>query len=196
MDIFVQQLRKAMFLKGWRQVDLKRAIGESDGQISSWYNGRYRPNAEKMEQIAKALGVSVAYLLGKEETPVAKLTLPQFHEIPVFREVAAGVPISAQEDIVGTITTDKEAFALKVKGDSMSPRIMDGDVVLVKSQSFAEDGDVVIAEIDGEITCKVFKKNHDSVTLVPFNPVFTPLVFSRSDNLHILGKVVESRHEW
>lgn len=48
MDIFVQQLRKAMFLKGWRQVDLKNSLSESDGQISSWYNGRYRPNAEKM----------------------------------------------------------------------------------------------------------------------------------------------------
>lgn len=65
MDIFVQQLRKAMFLKGWRQVDLKNALNESDGQISSWYNGRYRPNAEKMAKIANALCVSVDYLLGK-----------------------------------------------------------------------------------------------------------------------------------
>ena len=196
MDIFVQQLRKAMFLKGWRQVDLKNALNESDGQISSWYNGRYRPNAEKMAMIAKALGVSVDYLLGKEEAQTEKP--PKIHEVSVLGKVAAGVPISAQEDIIGSIWTDKECFALKVKGDSMSPRIMDGDIVLVKKQESAEDGDLVIAEIDGEATCKVLKRTHGSVMLVPFNAAFAPFVYTgqEAEDLRILGKVVESRHEW
>lgn len=196
MDIFVQQLRKAMFLKGWRQVDLKNALAESDGQISSWYNGRYRPNAEKMARIAKALGVSPSYLLGQEEArPVPP---PKIHEVSVLGKVAAGVPISAQEDIIGSIWTDKECFALKVKGDSMSPRIMDGDIVLVKKQESAEDGDLVIAEIEGEATCKVLKRSHGSVMLVPFNAAFAPFVYTGRDaeDLRILGKVVESRHEW
>ena len=196
MDIFVQQLRKAMFLKGWRQVDLKKALVESDGQISSWYNGRYRPNAEKMAMIAKALGVSVDFLLGKEEAQTQKP--PKIHEVSVLGKVAAGVPISAQEDIIGSIWTDKECFALKVKGDSMSPRIMDGDIVLVKKQESAEDGDLVIAEIDGEATCKVLKRSHGSVMLVPFNAAFAPFVYTgqEAEDLRILGKVVESRHEW
>lgn len=196
MDIFVQQLRKAMFLKGWRQVDLKNALNESDGQISSWYNGRYRPNAEKMAKIANALGVSVDYLLGKEEAQTEKP--PKIHEVSVLGKVAAGVPISAQEDIIGSIWTDKECFALKVKGDSMSPRIMDGDIVLVKKQESAEDGDLVIAEIEGEATCKVLKRSHGSVMLVPFNAAFAPFVYTgqEAEDLRILGKVVESRHEW
>lgn len=196
MDIFVQQLRKAMFLKGWRQVDLKNALSESDGQISSWYNGRYRPNAEKMARIAKALGVSVDYLLGKEEAQTENP--PKIHEVSVLGKVAAGVPISAQEDIIGSIWTDKECFALKVKGDSMSPRIMDGDIVLVKKQESAEDGDLVIAEIEGEATCKVLKRSHGSVMLVPFNAAFAPFVYTgqEAEDLRILGKVVESRHEW
>lgn len=67
MDIFVQRMRSAMFLKGIRQADLAKATGFSDGQVSSWFNGKYRPNAEKISLIAKALGVSVDYLLGKEE---------------------------------------------------------------------------------------------------------------------------------
>lgn len=67
MDIFVQRMRQAMFLKGTRQADLAKATGFSDGQVSSWFNGKYRPNAEKISLIAKALGVSVDYLLGKEE---------------------------------------------------------------------------------------------------------------------------------
>lgn len=198
MDIFVTQLKKAMFLRGWRQIDLVRATGLTDSQISSWYNGRYRPNGEAMAKIAKALGVTVDYLLGKEEAPVAKLTLPEFKEVPVIGKVAAGVPISAQEDIIGTVMTEKNVFALRIKGDSMSPRIMDGDVVLVKQQDTAEDGDIVIALIDGEATCKVLKRSHGSVMLVPFNATFAPFVYSgqEAEDLRILGKVVESRHEW
>lgn len=66
MYVFVKQLRKAMAMKGWRQADLAKATGFSDGQISSWYNERFRPNAENMAVIASALGVSVDFLLGKE----------------------------------------------------------------------------------------------------------------------------------
>jgi len=198
MDIFVTQLRKAMFLRGMKQVELSRATGLTDSQISSWYNGRYRPNAEAMTKIAAALGVTTDYLLGKEEIPIAKFTLPQFHDVPVLGSVAAGTPILAQEDVIGTVMTDKDVFALKVKGDSMSPRIMDGDIVLVRQQDAAEDGDLVIAEIDGEATCKVLKRSHGSVMLVPFNAAFAPFVFSgqQAEDLRILGKVVESRHEW
>ena len=198
MDIFVTQLKKAMFLKGWRQIDLVRATGLTDSQISSWCGGRYRPNGEAMSKIAKALGVTVEYLLGKEEISEAKLTLPEFKEIPVIGKVAAGVPIEAQENIIGTVVTEKNVFALRVKGDSMSPRIMDGDIVLVKQQDTANDGDVVIALIDGEATCKVLKILHGSVMLVPFNAAFAPFVYTGGDaeNIRILGKVVESRHDW
>lgn len=198
MDIFVTQLRKAMFLRGMKQVELSRATGLTDSQISSWYNGRYRPNAEAMTKIAAALGVTTDYLLGKEEIPIAKFTLPQFHDVPVLGSVAAGTPILAQEDVIGTVMTDKDVFALRIRGDSMSPRIMDGDIVLVRQQDAAEDGDLVIAEIDGEATCKVLKRSHGSVMLVPFNAAFAPFVFSgqEAEDLRILGKVVESRHEW
>lgn len=198
MDIFVTQLKKAMFLKGWRQIDLVRATGLTDSQISSWYNGRYRPNGEAMAKIAKALGVTVDYLLGKEDVPVSKLTLPQLHEIPVIGKVAAGIPIEEQEDIIGTVATDKNVFALRISGDSMSPRIMDGDIVLVHQQENANDGDIVIARVDGEVTCKVLKKNAYGVTLVPFNAAYAPFIYTgqQAEDLRILGKVVESRHEW
>lgn len=196
MDIFVLRLRQTMAERGYKQADLVKATGFSDGQLSSWYNGKYRPNAEKTAKIAKALGVSVDYLLGKEEAQTERP--PKIHEVSVLGKVAAGVPISAQEDIIGSIWTDKECFALKVKGDSMSPRIMDGDIVLVKKQESAEDGDLVIAEIDGEATCKVLKRSHGSVMLVPFNAAFAPFVYTgqEAEDLRILGKVVESRHEW
>lgn len=198
MDIFVERLRQAMFLTGMRQKDLCERTGFSDSQMSNWHKGRYRPNAEAMAKIAKALGVTVDYLLGKEEISPAKLAEKRIREVPVLGKVAAGIPVMAQEDIIGTVLTDKDVFALRIKGDSMSPRIMDGDLVLVHQQNCAEDGDLVIALIEGEATCKVLKKMHNTITLVPFNPAYAPFIYSGNDaeNLKILGKVVESRHEW
>ena len=107
MDIFVQRLRQAMFLSGLRQKDICEKTGFSDSQMSNWHKGRYRPNAEAMAKIAKALGVSVEYLLGKEDVSPAKLTKPIVREIHVLGKVAAGVPIIAQEDVRGTIMTDR-----------------------------------------------------------------------------------------
>lgn len=195
-SVFMQRMKETMQEKGIRQTDLVEKTGIDKGALSSYMNGRYMPNAEKVAKIAKALGVSVDYLLGKEEAQTEKP--PKIHEVSVLGKVAAGVPISAQEDIIGSIWTDKECFALKVKGDSMSPRIMDGDIVLVKKQESAEDGDLVIAEIEGEATCKVLKRSHGSVMLVPFNAAFAPFVYTgqEAEDLRILGKVVESRHEW
>ena len=147
-------------------------------------------------KIAKALGVTVDYLLGKEEIPIAEMTKPRFHEIPVLGSVAAGYPKTAQEDIIGSVYTDKNVFALRIKGDSMSPRIMDGDIVLVRRQDYAEDGDLVIAMIEDEATCKVFRKQHNTISLLPFNQIYAPLFYTETDDLKIIGKVVESRHEW
>lgn len=197
-NVFTERLVRTMFLKGIRQADIVDKTGIDKASVSLYVHGKYMPNAGNMEKIARALGVSVEYLLGKEDIPIAKMTLPQIHEVPIIGKVAAGVPISAQEDIVGTVMTEKNVFALRIKGDSMSPRIMDGDIVLVRQQDTAEDGDIVIAEIDGEATCKVLKRSHGSVMLVPFNAAFAPFVYTgqEAEDLRILGKVVESRHEW
>lgn len=199
MDIFVLRLRQTMAERGYKQADLVKATGFSDGQLSSWYNGKYRPNAEKTAKIAKALGVSASYLFGEDDMPAPKAK--EARRLPILGKVAAGVPIPAQQDIIGALYTDDVSsglFALKIKGDSMSPRIMDGDVVIVHAQSTAEDGDLVIAEIEGEATCKVLKRSHGSVMLVPFNAAFAPFVYTgqEAEDLRILGKVVESRHEW
>lgn len=196
--VFTERMARAMFTKGIRQADLVERTGIDKGSMSSYVNGRYMPNAKNVAKIAKALGVTVEYLLGKDDIPVSQMTKPEFKEIPVIGKVAAGIPISAQEDIIGSVVTDKNVFALRIKGDSMSPRIMDGDVVLVRRQDYAEDGDLVIAMIDGEATCKVLKKSRKSVSLVPFNAAYTPLVYfgAEAEDLRILGKVVESRHEW
>jgi len=195
MDTFANRLAHAMESAEMRITDLSNVTGVSKGRISHWLKGENIPG-KNLLIVSRALGVSPSYLLGQEEA--RSVPPPKIHEVSVLGKVAAGVPISAQEDVIGSIWTDKECFALKVKGDSMSPRIMDGDIVLVKKQESAEDGDLVIAEIDGEATCKVLKRSHGSVMLVPFNAAFAPFVYTgqEAEDLRILGKVVESRHEW
>ncbi len=211
MNDFATNLKKIMREKNMRQIDVANKSGISKGRVSRWMSGENIPYGESLAKLAEALGVSVDRLLGKTD-PIERfikgdttedVELPFSLEtlVPVLGTVAAGVPIEAQEDVVGEIPVlDKQGgfFALKVKGDSMSPRIMDGDIVLVKPQDFAEDGDLVIALVDGEATCKILKRSHDAVSLVPFNAAYLPFVYTGSDaeGMRILGKVVESRHEW
>ena len=82
MDIFTERLRQAMFLKDVNQAELSRRTGFSDGKVSSWYNGRYRPNAQAMTKIATALGVSTAYLVGEGDTLDA--AIKAYEQIPTL----------------------------------------------------------------------------------------------------------------
>lgn len=127
--------------------------------------------------------------------------------INVLGHVAAGIPIDAIEDIIDTeeITAELaktgEFFGLKIKGDSMTPIICDGDVVIVRQQDDAENGDTIIATINGdEATCKRLRKYKDGIELISNNPSYAPFDFSNKDIIEkpvkIVGKVVELRRKF
>ncbi len=115
--------------------------------------------------------------------------------VPVMGTVTAGQPITAYEDITGYINFEisgvdpKDLFALRVKGESMiNAGILDGDIVIVKSVSYAENGDIVVAFIDGEdATVKRFYKENGHYRLQPENDTMKPIILDKVD---ILGKVV------
>ena len=205
MGDFQKRLRQAMFMKGIRQKDISYRTGISDGKISSYVNGRYKPNAETLAKLALALGVDASWLAGEgpEGDPFDLIRKDyQFQTIPVVGRVAAGAPIFAIENQVDTMMVRDNRtgiFGLRVVGDSMAPRIMDGDLVLVHQQDDAKDGDIVIALVDDEATCKVIKKSAWGVSLVPFNSSYAPFVYTEqeaADRLHIVGKVIGSYHSW
>ncbi len=125
-------------------------------------------------------------------------------KIPVLGRVAAGIPIEAIEEIIDTEEITEELsktgsfFGLKLKGNSMEPRMCENDVVIVRQQSDAEDGDIVIATVNGdEATCKRLKKYNDGIALLSNNPNYEPMYFSNNEILEkpvrIIGKVVELR---
>jgi len=122
---------------------------------------------------------------------------PQIDSIPVLGEIAAGRPILAEENILGTIALDRSLvqggsfYLLKVKGDSMvGAGILDGDYVLVRVQSHAENGEIVVALVEDEATVKRFNQRGKTVTLQPENPNHEPIVINKEDNFRVLGNVM------
>lgn len=157
---------------------------------------------DRLEKIAKYLNTSIEYLMGWEEEQK-----PKGLQIPVLGTVAAGIPISAVEDILDyeevpqSWESQGEFFALKIKGDSMEPKIDDGDVVIVRQQSDANSGDTVIALVNGDdATCKKLQKTENGIMLVSTNPNYLPMFYSNEEILTkpvvILGKVVELRSKF
>lgn len=209
--------------KGISRRQMEREAGLGTGSTSKW-KGQFRPNQASMKKLSEYFGVSVAYLQGESEFRTEQDAIIQgwnktfdadaladetkrFEKgqlIPVIGNVVAGIPIEAVEEILDweeisvKLARTGEFFGLKIQGDSMSPRILEGDVVIVKQQPDAESGDIVIAKVNGDdACCKRLIKNKDGITLQSLNPNYAPMYFSREDILErpvtIIGKVVELR---
>ncbi|WP_073025971.1 transcriptional repressor LexA [Lutispora thermophila] len=115
-------------------------------------------------------------------------------ELPVVGKVTAGQPILAQENIEDIFPVPIDfvgndvSFMLMVKGDSMiNAGILDGDYVIVMKQSYANNGDIVVALIEDEATIKRFYKEKDHFRLQPENPFYDPII---TKDLSIIGKVI------
>ena len=122
------------------------------------------------------------------------LTRRELVNVPVVGTITAGQPILAVENIEAyfpipsEFMPNEETFMLKVKGDSMvNAGILDGDYIIVKQQSTANNGDMVVALIDDEATVKTFYKEKGSYRLQPENPDYEPIIVKE---LSILGKVI------
>ena len=116
-----------------------------------------------------------------------------FTKVPLLGRIAAGVPITAEENIEDYVSLPNGMiksgvhFALKVQGDSMiEGGIFDGDIAVIKQQNIAENGDIIAALIDGEATLKQINLNGKKPVLVPKNSAYKSII---PDNLVILGKL-------
>lgn len=119
-------------------------------------------------------------------------------EVPIVGRVAAGSPILAQENIEGTVNVDKSIvrqpqniFALRIKGDSMiKAGIFNGDLVLVKQQSVADKGEVIVALLEDEATVKRYYPERNYIRLQPENENLKPIMVRKESSFSIIGKVV------
>lgn len=200
-QIMAQNIQRLMNKFGKDRNDVCNDLGFKYTTFTDWVNGNTYPRIDKIELMANYFNVSKAELV-ESYTPVQNN-----HSgvtIPVVGRVAAGIPIEAVENIIDTeeipqaMASDGEYFGLQVKGDSMEPKISDGDVVIVRKQSDADDGDLVIALVNGDdAVVKRLKKYADGIALVSSNPAYEPMYFSKSEieakPVSIIGKVKELR---
>ena len=184
--------------------ELAKRIGVHESSINKYEKGLVDIPLSKISELARVLRVTEAYLMGWEEKSEQTT---QGLQIPVLGTVAAGIPISAVEDILDyeevpqSWESQGEFFGLRIKGDSMQPKIDDGDVVIVRQQSDANSGDTVIALVNGDdATCKKLQKTDNGIMLVSTNPNYLPMFFTNEEILTkpvvILGKVVELRSKF
>lgn len=158
--------------------------------LAKYETGAIEPGAIALSRIADALGVSTDELLCRTEK------LPPFlpmikNAVPIVGEIACGQPITAEQNIEGYaelpegVTAD---FALRCKGDSMTPTFHDGDLVLIRQQPEVLDGQIAAVGIDGEATLKHVYKRDYGVLLTADNPKYPPIV--AGENCVIYGLAI------
>ncbi len=156
-----------------------RPAGSHGGQGGHGGHGGQGATREDVEVVVDETGIG-------DERPEASY-------VPVLGQIAAGVPITAEESVEEVFPLPKQVvgegslFLLKVVGDSMvDAAICDGDWVVVRQQPTAENGDIVAALLDTEATVKTFKRKDGHVWLLPHNPAYEPI---DGDDATVLGKV-------
>ncbi len=188
--------------KGLTQAEVAKYIGISQNNYSYWESGKVKIDNDSLKKLADYFNVSVDYLLDRETPNVGNQG--RGVKIPVYGEIAAGIPIEAIEDIIDfeEITPDLAAsgefLALAIKGDSMAPRIQSGDVVIIRRQETVENGDIAAVMVNGDsATLKRVKPDANGLWLLPLNPAFTPIFYTKKEcaekPVRILGKMIELR---
>lgn len=181
--------------------------GEEPGYLNKVAAGRRTISSERLDIIAKALHTTIEYITGESDDPEPKNPVRYYDKVPVLSEVAGGIPIQAMdifdpqdpdswEEIEKNAKRGGEYFGLKIHGNSMYPRIMDGDIVIVRKQETVDDGQTAIVTVNGENgTCKKIKYRPDGVMLISTNPEVEPLFFTHKEvrdlPVRIIGRVVK-----
>lgn len=198
----IKDLRKKRKIS---QEELAKMTGYTDrSSIAKIEKGKVDLSETKIQLFATALNTTPAYLMGWEEE---MKTNPQGIKIPVLGAVPAGIPITAIEDIIDyeeipqSWSNQGDFFGLRIKGNSMYPKLENGDIVIVKKQSTADNGDVVIAMVNGDdATCKRYKRTDTGIMLTSDNSEYSPMFYTdeqiKSLPVIIIGKVVESRKKF
>jgi len=180
------------------QKDLAKALGVSKSTVSMWITGATSPRMDKVKRIAELLNCSISDLLESPAKIDARPVPPQVM-IPVLGRVSAGTGITAEENVIGYESADArfgtgEYFYLQVSGDSMSPKIDDGDLVLVHRQTSVDSGTIGVFSVDGEDGfVKKVEYDVENIDLISFNPYYPPMHFHGPDVLrvYVWGKVVK-----
>jgi len=193
------ELRQA---KGFTMKETAVKLGMPYTTYVSYEKGDREPNSEILIKLADFYNTTVDYILGVNDNPLHESSSGVI--IPVLGYVKAGIPMTAIENIIDYEEISQEQartgefFGLQIKGDSMEPRITEGDVVIVRKQETVENGEIAVVLINGDdATVKKFYKTDAGIKLVSTNPTYDPFFFTPDEvnslPVSVIGKVVELR---
>ncbi len=201
-SVRLKQLRKE---RGLLQKDISQIFNVSMGAVGNWESGNRIPDSETLSRIADYFRVSVDYLLGRDTPSESAGTVPGLiavrkQKIPVLGEIACGKPIFADEDREVYVSVSEDLvcdYALIAKGDSMLPRIHDGDLVFIREMPVVENGRIAAVLIEDEATLKrvFFYPEKQKLMLVSDNPAWEPFLYVGEElqTVRILGLAVAAQ---
>lgn len=195
---------------GMTSEELAADAGVPLGTLNKILNGETKnPTGRTLKKLAAVLGCSVEYLYGDDRImtpefdysrypdliPISQLKL---RRVPVIGEIAAGVPITANREydeyieVPDTADARKYDLSLRVKGDSMKPRYLDGDLVFIRCQPDVRDGQIAAVVVGGEATLKRVYHVPGGVQLISENPEYSPMLYTEDDvnDIHLIGLAV------
>lgn len=177
--------------------EVGNAVGVAKSTVKKWEDG-YISNMrrDKISKLAQVLDLNPVSLITGVENSDNITPLPNMYSIPLLGTIACGEPITATENIEDYVSTPehiKADFALRCKGDSMvDARILDGDIVYIHQQPSVENGEIAAVLIGDEATLKRVYISNDTVTLMPANQKYSPMIYTgeQLNDIRILGKAV------
>lgn len=213
-ELFAERLSELIKNSNYILSDMEESVGKKAATISRYASGEIKAvKRSTIVKLAEFFNVSPAWLAGLSDEKYLHKKLDKFGNavvsIPLLGIVKAGYNYLAQENCIGAVEIKEslaktgEFFALTITGDSMRDVLWDGDIVVIRKQNFAKDGNFVVALINGnEATIKMFKKIENGIKLIPLNrtinpvtgePFFEDLIFTKEDietkSVEIVGVV-------
>jgi repressor LexA len=201
-EIMAKNIRYQMRKNGVTAKDVCNTLKIPMATFSDWTNAKTYPRIDKIELLSNYFGISKADLVedNTPSIPQGFSPLPKTVKVPLIGNIACGKPITAEENIEGYVDVPADYhcdFCLKCVGDSMvDAGISDGDIVYIRSQPEVENGQIAAVRISGEATLKRLYKTNDTLTLIPENRNYPPIILSgvQLSDVHIEGKAVGFTH--
>lgn len=196
-EIMAANIRYYLDRRGISRHQFCRDTGINYTTLGEWLTASKYPRIDKIELMAEYFGITKADLV---EEPKKKTTK---YQVPVYGRIQAGIPIEAITDIVDyeeiseEMARNGEYIGIRVSGNSMEPKISEGDIAIIRWQPTVENGQIAAVRVNGsDAALKKFYQSGSQVTLVSFNPNFPPMIYDLKDpytSIDIIGRLVELR---